>query len=226
LATVFESCRPRDDVLRGAIAEADFAADPANGRVGDGVFAHTPWGEQACALAGKAGYDRVRKSDESLTAPGAETPAELFGGEPSPVLRDELSVYLRKTRQLHGAAAGEQMSAFLTSLFKAVESNPRVALVYTLAIGKEGGATDAYGAENQFIADKMFRALAPMRSRDNRRNVVEGIEAMGKEEAAYWLGMAMHRKSPRRVLTSLRVLLTLPSRPRPGTVPGRARAPA
>jgi hypothetical protein len=59
----------------------------------------------------------------------------------------------------------------------------------------------------------LFRALAPMRSRDNLRNVVEGIEAMGKEEAAYWLGMAMHRKNPRRVLSALRILLTVP-RPR------------
>jgi len=56
----------------------------------------------------------------------------------------------------------------------------------------------------------LFRALAPMRSRDNLRHVVEGIEAMGKEEAAYWLGMAMHRKNPRRVLSALRVLLTFP----------------
>ena len=54
----------------------------------------------------------------------------------------------------------------------------------------------------------LFRALAPMRSRDNLRNVVEGIEQMGKEEAAYGLGMAMHRKNPRRVLSALRMLLT------------------
>jgi hypothetical protein len=54
----------------------------------------------------------------------------------------------------------------------------------------------------------LFRALAPMRSRDNLRNVVEGIEQMGKEETAYWLGMAMHRKNPRRVLSALRILLT------------------
>jgi len=60
----------------------------------------------------------------------------------------------------------------------------------------------------------LFRALAPMRSRDNLRAVVEGIEQMGKEEAAYWLGMAMHRKNPRRVLSALRVLLTIP-KPRP-----------
>jgi len=58
----------------------------------------------------------------------------------------------------------------------------------------------------------LFRALAPMRSRDNIRAVAEGIEAMGREEAAYWLGMAMHRKNPRRVLTALRFLLTEPKR--------------
>ena len=43
----------------------------------------------------------------------------------------------------------------------------------------------------------LFRALAPMRSRGNMRAVAEGIEAMGHEEAAYWLGMAMHRASTR-----------------------------
>ena len=58
----------------------------------------------------------------------------------------------------------------------------------------------------------LFRALAPMRNRDNMRAVAEGIEAMQREEAAYWLGMAMHRRYPRRVLTALRVLLTEPRR--------------
>jgi hypothetical protein len=58
----------------------------------------------------------------------------------------------------------------------------------------------------------LFRALAPMRSRENMTAVTEGIEAMGQEEAAYWLGMAMHRKNPRRVFTALRYLLTEPRR--------------
>ena len=56
----------------------------------------------------------------------------------------------------------------------------------------------------------LFRVLAPMRSRDDMRAVAEGIEAMGREEAAYWLGMVMHRRRPRRVLTALRMLLTEP----------------
>ncbi len=41
-----------------------------------------------------------------------------------------------------------------------------------------------------------FRTLAPMRNRAFMRGCIEGIEAMGKEEAAYWLGMAMHREVP------------------------------
>ena len=89
-------------------------------------------------------------------APGAETLRELFGGEPTLILLDELSVYLRKVRKLEDAR--DQLTAFLTSLFKAVESAPNAILVYTLAIGKDGRATDAYNEENQFIADHMAEA--------------------------------------------------------------------
>lgn len=58
----------------------------------------------------------------------------------------------------------------------------------------------------------LFRSLAPMRNRDKICAVAEGIEAMQREEAAYWLGMAMHRKRPRRILMALRILLTDPKR--------------
>ena len=50
---------------------------------------------------------------------------------------------------------GGQLTAFLTSLFKAVESTPNAALVYTLAIGKDGRTPDAYSTETQFVADRM-----------------------------------------------------------------------
>ena len=51
-----------------------------------------------------------------------------------------------------------------------------------------------------------------MRDRERMRAVAEGIEAMHRDEAAYWLSMAMHRKNPRRVLTALRYLLTDPNK--------------
>ncbi|MBU1411919.1 DUF499 domain-containing protein, partial [Myxococcota bacterium] len=129
-------------------------ADPANGRqMGDGVFAKTPWGEIAYALAGRDGFERVRPSDEEMIAPGAQTISELFGGGPVLILLDELSVYLRKVYRFPQARS--QLTAFLTALFKAVETAPQAALVYTLAIGRDGIASDAYSAENQFIFDTM-----------------------------------------------------------------------
>lgn len=53
----------------------------------------------------------------------------------------------------------------------------------------------------------LFRALAPMRSIDRIRAVADGIDAMSREEAGYWLGMAMYRERPRRILAALRMVL-------------------
>lgn len=92
----------------------------------------------------------------------------------------------------------------------------RVLRVLSQASVKLGRRTDAIKRgyvlteDLALVLGLLFRTLAPMRSRDNMRAVAEGIEAMGREEAAYWLGMAMHRKNPRRVLTALRILLTVP----------------
>lgn len=131
-------------------------ADPVNGRlVGNEIRAKTPWGELAYGLAGCKGYELIQASDEQGVAPGAETIRELFGNEPTLILLDELSVYLRKLKAKERDRAGGQITAFLTGLFKAVESSPQAALVFTLAIGKSGLATDAYSEENQFIAAKM-----------------------------------------------------------------------
>lgn len=52
----------------------------------------------------------------------------------------------------------------------------------------------------------LFRVVAPMRSRRRIDAVIRGIESMGREEAAYWLGMALHRKMPRRILSALRIV--------------------
>ncbi len=53
----------------------------------------------------------------------------------------------------------------------------------------------------------VFRTLAPMRNRENMQACIDGIERMGREEAAYWLGMVMHRRKPRRVLQALRIVM-------------------
>ncbi len=66
--------------------------------------------------------------------------------------------------------------------------------------------------DNALRLGLLFRVLAPMSHLERMRAVADGVEAMGREEAAYWLGMAMHRKNPRRVLTALRFILTDPNR--------------
>lgn len=135
-------------------------ADPVNGHaMGDGIRAYTPWGELAYALGGTSGYELIRNSDEKGIAPGADTIKELFGNQPTLILIDELSIYLRKQGAKDLASAAKQLTAFLTALFKAVESSPNAALVYTLAIGKKDKkASDAYSQENQIIADMMQEA--------------------------------------------------------------------
>lgn len=54
----------------------------------------------------------------------------------------------------------------------------------------------------------LFRVLAPMRNSDRIREVANGVEEMGQEEASYWMSMALHRSNPRRVLAALRLLMT------------------
>jgi len=65
----------------------------------------------------------------------------------------------------------------------------------------------AIDEETALVLGLLFRTLAPMRNRDNMQACVDGIERMGREEAAYWLGMVMHRRKPRRVLQALRIVL-------------------
>ena len=146
---------PTQDVRVSAFTGEN--ADPANGRkMGTGsnaIRARTPWGEIAYELGGHAGFTSMKESDEKGMAPGAENLRALFQNQPALILLDELSIYLRKVfNQKHGK---DQFEAFLSSLIQAVESAPKVALVYTLAIGSDGKAQDAYVQENQFIADVM-----------------------------------------------------------------------
>ena len=147
----------RESLPEGEVRIAAFDgenADPTNGRLMEpGIRAFTPWGELAWQLGGRSGYELVKPSDVARVAPGADTLRELFAGKPTLILLDELSVYLRKITNLPDAR--QQLTAFLTAIFKAVENSPNAVLVYTLAVGKDGRASDAYGAENQFIAQQM-----------------------------------------------------------------------
>lgn len=68
----------------------------------------------------------------------------------------------------------------------------------------------------QFVVDEdlalnmslLFRVLAPMRSESRMLAIADGVEKFSREEAGYWMGMAIHRANPRRVLAALRILMT------------------
>jgi hypothetical protein len=130
-------------------------SDPADGlTLEPGIRAKTLWGELAYRLGGAEGYRRVQESDQKHVAPGAETLRELFAGHPTLIMIDEVSVSLRKVERAYPGASG-QFTAFLHGLFKAVETSPNVALVFTLAVGKDSEAKDAYKEEHE-------RALASL----------------------------------------------------------------
>ncbi|MCY3537938.1 MAG: hypothetical protein OXI08_03495 [Cyanobacteria bacterium MAG IRC4_bin_6] len=67
---------------------------------------------------------------------------------------------------------------------------------------------DRLSEELSMAMGLLFKLLAPMRNVTAMDNCARGIDAMAREEAAYWLGMAMHRKKPRRVVAALRLLLS------------------
>lgn len=54
----------------------------------------------------------------------------------------------------------------------------------------------------------MFRAVAPLRRVRDAHQVIAGVAGMADEEAAYWLGMVIHRPRARRTLAALRLMLT------------------
>jgi hypothetical protein len=129
-------------------------ADAANGRpMGDGVRAFTPWGEIAYQLAGKPGYEIVRRSDAEKIAPGTDTIRELFGSDPVLIVLDELGEYLRKVQHMGGR---DQLTGFMKALFTAVESSPNAVVVYTLAVRQDGKGVDAFAEENEFLSNAML----------------------------------------------------------------------
>ncbi len=154
-------------------------ADPANGLLlEEGVLAHSLWGEMAYRLAGRDGFDRVRKSDETHVAPGADTITELFGSEPSLILIDEVSVYLRKVAKVFPDRV-DQFTAFIHALLKAVSSTPRVSLVATLAVRSDDKASkDAYKAEQQIAMSAFEEAESVVGRKATQLNPTEESETV------------------------------------------------
>jgi hypothetical protein len=152
------------ETVRIAAYDGQSASATDDVNLGEGVRARTPWGEIAYRLGGVDGYNLIKEADRTRTAPGSRSLQELIGDRPTLILLDELSVYLRKLQSASAPEAADQITAFLTALFKAVESSPRACVVFTLAIDQEGKAGDAYQKENQKIAQIVSDILDELES--------------------------------------------------------------
>lgn len=112
-----------------------------------------------------------------------------------------------KSPELVATLKGKPLRLVETSVLKQL-SRAGIRLAHSSKPGKP--QTWPLDEELALTLGLLFRVLAPMLNLDRIRQVAEGVQAMSREEAGYWLGMAMHRKLPRRVLAALRMLLTTP----------------
>lgn len=117
-------------------------------------------------------------------------------------LPSKASPYLHEPRRL-GGLAGAKLSLVEHGVLRRLR---RAGVRFDRLSTRNGFTRSPIEEEEALRLALLFRAVAPMRSRSRIDAVTRGIETMGREEAAYWLGMAIHRKSPRRVLRALRML--------------------
>lgn len=143
------SLLPPDCQIAAVVADT---LDPENGLETNGIRTYTIWGEIGAQL-GRAAFEKLRKSEESRTAPSKTTLKEVVGTAPTVIIIDEIAQYLRQlgssgnpeTRRL-----GEALPAFLKNLFELGAGNSNVVVIVTLAT-----LQDAYGKETDELSHLM-----------------------------------------------------------------------
>lgn len=110
-----------------------------------------------------------------------------------------------KTRERTAALKGRALSIVETRVIRRLKAYG----IRMPALSKGQRKDYLLDEEAALVLALLFRTLAPMRSIERMRQVSEGIDQMTREEAGYWLGMAVHRKNPRKVLAALRMLMSL-----------------
>lgn len=123
-----------------------------------GVHTLTLWGELIYQLAGPAGYERVRESEETKAAIGTGIFEELIGDQPTLILIDEIARYLRVASAIPTKSGksnlAEQTIAFLMSLLEFAASRERCLVVLTLA-----SEADTFGNETALLRNHLTEAL-------------------------------------------------------------------
>jgi hypothetical protein len=146
-------------VKRVAIVGNHFAA---SGEDRGDVHVNTVWGELAWQLGGADGYELVRQSDETSTAPGEALHELLEYFSPAVILIDEWVAYARQLVGREGLAGGtfETQFTFAQSLTEAVKAAPGVLLAISIPASHDSdqqdadavGSSEEVGGENGALA--------------------------------------------------------------------------
>lgn len=139
-AGITELPRAKVAVLDG-VELLDLASKP---RQHGACTVRTLWGELAWQLGGEAGYQLVRQSDETGTAPGKGVLGELLAASaPCIILMDELVRYVSQFEEgktLSGGTYDTQLS-FVQSLTEAMKAVPTAILLASLPFSdREAGS--------------------------------------------------------------------------------------
>ena len=126
--------------------------DPRHGISLEGdLRAHTPWGELAYQLAGKAGFAEVERGDRECVVPPLSLMRDIVDGGPALIILDRMAVLWRRFAEV--VSGGHlQMSSFVSNLKACVASSPRAVLVCTLAT-RNDPAQDPYHIEHRHIIE-------------------------------------------------------------------------
>jgi hypothetical protein len=188
----------------------------------EGLTLRTLWGEMAYQLGGAEGYEFLRQSDETMSAPGAREIGDLLAalGRPSLILIDELLDYATKAAAVKVGRGYlvDQTQSFLKALTQAVDRNSTSMLVLTLTsspqqiFGEQARRVQQQVAELyatfKNILDRVQRSEVTAESVEIyeilRRRLFESIGDGGTHKqvaAAYWDYYRQHQdRFPQAVL--------------------------
>ncbi len=108
-------------------------------------------GHIAWQLGGEYAFQQFRRYDESLSSPGAEDIAQLFGGQPCLILIDELVQWLARFDTPDARERLPSVRPLMSALAKAVETSSHTAMVITAP----DAASDAYGEQTQLVLEML-----------------------------------------------------------------------
>ena len=163
---------PNPGKVQTAVFDGQFFS-PSNGKdfPGGKGKAKTLWGWVAWSLRGDAGYEILRKDDESRVAPGGDDIVKLLGETPNLILLDEVLEYLISAGgiKIHDTTLRDETLNFLKRLTVAVGNTPNSVLVFSLQSSKRESL--------DYI--NLLQTIDHLAARkDQRREPVEGDEVL------------------------------------------------